>query len=84
MGAQQNAQQLRSSELLLRFGHASVSIISLYLTIINHLTTSTYKSPNRISNPQVILVYIDRLKILQPFYNQKMRYLPQVAILTTP
>jgi len=53
LGAQQNVQQLCSSELRLRFGHASVSVISSFLTIINHLLTSTYKRENRTENPCV-------------------------------
>jgi hypothetical protein len=53
MGAQQNAQQLCSSELLLRFGCASVSVISSFLTIINRLLTSTYKRESRTENPCV-------------------------------
>ena len=50
-GAQQSAQQIGVIAVLLRYGHATVSIISLYLTVINHLFTNTYKTVERIRNP---------------------------------
>ena len=43
-GAQQNAQQPCTVGLRLRFGHATVSVITLFSTIINHLLTNTYKT----------------------------------------
>ena len=49
--AQQSAQQLCSFELLLRYGYATVSIISCLLTIINRLTTKTYKTRFRFRRP---------------------------------
>jgi hypothetical protein len=50
---QQNLQQTCSFELLLRFGCASVSIITLYLTSINPLFTNTYKHGFGTHNPLV-------------------------------
>ncbi|MBA7641829.1 hypothetical protein ES703_49514 [subsurface metagenome] len=48
---QQNLQQTCTFRLLLGYCCASVSIISLYLAIVNHLFTNTYKNLERIRNP---------------------------------
>ena len=58
---QQNLQQTCAFRLLLRHGCASASIISLYLTVVNHLLTNTYKTPERIRNP---LLYPTELRAL--------------------
>ena len=46
-------QQLCSVGLRLRFGHATVSLITLFSAIINHLFTSTYKTRFRAVDPKV-------------------------------
>jgi hypothetical protein len=48
--AQQNAQQRHSVWLRSRFGCASVTVISLYLTSITHFYTRTYKRRCRTEN----------------------------------
>jgi len=50
---QQNLQQTCTFVLLLAYGCASASIISLYFTVINHLLTIIYKRRCRAENPCV-------------------------------
>ena len=50
---QQHLQQPRAVRLRLGYCHASVSILSLYLTVISRFATSTYKHPERTENPCV-------------------------------
>ena len=50
---QQNLQQIGAFELLSRFGHASASIISRYVTSISGFFQRTYKREKRPTNPVV-------------------------------
>jgi len=51
--AHQNAHQRCAFRLLLRYGHATATIISLYFTLINRLFTSTYKPQIRTVDPML-------------------------------
>lgn len=55
LNLQQNLQQTCSFELRLCYCCDSVSIVSLYLTVISRLTTNTYKTAKRIIDPKVII-----------------------------
>ena len=52
-GAQPSAQPEHSSGARLGFAWRSPSIISRYLTVINHFVTITYETQDRTSNPKV-------------------------------